>query len=195
MYFVTSTFLTLTPTASLYYGFLGGSASAGIAAATGVFIFQSTRGINNDRLWRRAILELSRNDRVKSKVGYRLKAGSVKAYSTTQAGGLRFRPGNGGLKWEPNVVQMTFSVEGSGDHLYSEGLVVVVASKAFGLYDKIDFLSVTLLDEDATHIIVKGDESQVEIKDSVAKFVAFQNRNKKSGEKRREEKNRDRDRD
>lgn len=174
MYFVTTTFMTLTPTASLYYGFIGGSLSAALAAGAGILLLQSSRGIDHERLWRRAISELSKNDKVKRNVGFRIRAGDMKAYLTTQRGGLLVHKGS--LSWAKSRCEMIFPIEGYGDHLYTEGFVTVVVSKKFGLYDKIEFLSVTLLDDKSTNIIVKGDESMVSLRDPLNKFIANHNR-------------------
>ncbi len=65
---VTSSFLSLTPAVSLYYGFIGGVVSAGIGAGL-INLGYNASFVQPERVYRQALKLVSRHDEIKERLG------------------------------------------------------------------------------------------------------------------------------
>ena len=160
--------MSLTPTASLYYGFVGGCVSAAAAAGAAYQGRESIKGVEPDKVFQTAMHMLCKDEAVRKFIGYKIRGGEVKAYSS-RGGSYTVRKGS--MKWIRSQVEMTFNIKGT----VGEGVATAVVSKTFW-GQEVHFLSVLVLNDHFTYIPILGDELMLESSEQLKNFVSYQNR-------------------
>ena len=133
LYDVTYNFMSLTPAASLYYGFMAGAASAATAAGFG-YLGERWSRLNPDRALAAAMKVIRANPKVADILGEGLTSGKMRSYNI-QRGGISFKESFPKL-YRPEI-QLTFVLKG----LKGSANVLVVYS-VFGMREKLVYCGI-----------------------------------------------------
>lgn len=163
MYAITTTFMTLTPAVSLYYGFIGGTMTSGISCIA-LAIAWNSRFISPESAFHKIIGNANKNPQIKKVFGSSLTAGELRTYRST-SGSIGIK--NGYPVWIGPKIEMVFNVRGKD----AEGLIAAIISKS-GYFMKIDYLSIYVPEKGNTVII--GDANLWVIKKALEDYVSNQ---------------------
>ena len=171
MYEMTTTFMSLTPAISLYYGFLGGFFS-GIGTCGAVYVVNEARFISPDTTFYNAISTISNDPNIKKINLLSHKTSDFKLLSST--------PGYIGLKhslpsWIGPKNILVFNVYGKNNE---KGIVSVVQSKSY-FKPKINYLHVNLFNSNNelvnSLLLIDDHPSFVQYEDQIKSFLDGQN--------------------
>jgi len=136
---ITSTFMGLTPTASLYYGFMGGTITSSLIFSS-LGIAMNARTISHERIQTLAMKVLSQNADVIRSMG-KITATPFKTF-TSSVGTIGIK--NGYPAWIEPRIDMVLNIRGNNKN--KNDAVVCVSAVKNGWSEKILYLSVHLLD-------------------------------------------------
>jgi hypothetical protein len=165
MYTITTTFMTLTPAVSLYYGFIGGTMTSGISCIA-LMIAWNSRYVTPESAFHKVFGNISKNPQIKRMFGSSFTAGDLRTYRST-AGAIAVRNGYPVLLGPK--LEMVFNVHGKD----ADGIVAAIVSKN-GYFTKIDYLSIYLPKKGNTVII--GNENAWTMKKSLEDYVSYQHK-------------------
>lgn len=134
LYGVTSSFLALTPAGSLYYGFIGGMATMGMAAGFS-YIGERSFRLNPNHAIRSAMQVISKNKGVQEALGGSMTIGPIKTYKSiaSSIGVVNGKPG-----WVSPRIEVVFQLHGKK----GDGLVSVVYTKKGLFQEKCEFIEI-----------------------------------------------------
>lgn len=157
--------MTLTPYASLYYGFMGGMITAGVGSSVVVNSVRFTH-IHPDTAWAAALAALNENKALQTTIGVRTQYNSelIKGYRHF-VGGLTIR--NNRPYWASPKVEMLVKLRGE----HGEVLVATRVARR-QMKEQVDYLSLHFSEKHAknkyqtvTDMVIVGDKNDGAFKD------------------------------
>jgi len=164
MWDITYNVMTMSPASGMYYGFISGVGSTALCAASLYYTRTATR-VDVNEILIQARRSLNTSEDLRSLLGGYIYVGDLAAsrysYGSWRVSG--FRP-----KWKPPTVDIIFNVYCGKN----EGVATIIASQN-GLYGRIDFLGVDVLNKTASRVLVHGDGQGFETHDALQALVRF----------------------
>lgn len=164
-YGLTSSFLALTPAGSLYYGFLGGAITTGVAAGL-TYVGERSFRLNPNHAVRSCMQYLSKNKEANEILGGQLRPGQVRSYTAVHSS---LSMNHGKPKWVNPVIQMAFIVHGQR----SDALVSLYYTKKGLFEEKCQYISLDFYDQkgNLVNICLEGNEKDFDAKNELKHFA------------------------
>ncbi len=166
-YDITYAFMSLTPAASLYYGFVSGVFTAGTAGGMAWYAERSFH-ISPDRAVVKAVHSINKNPVIVNALG-KVKAGTVKSY-TSKHGGFSIKATNASMFWDSPQIQIMFPVTGSKNN--QQAMACVVYGKK-GFSEILEYVGIDLdpSDPTASMFVVEGNSAKFNIQNNLKAHV------------------------
>lgn len=147
---LTTTFMSLTPYMSFYYGFVGGCVVTG-SATTALYSIIQARTLYPENAFKLAMSLINKDEAIKLLLGKQYSPGKFRTYKVT---GGYVGSKDGFPTWISAKVEMVFNINGSN----ADAVVSLCTSKEF-LKEKIDYLKISIVDSNQDYLLVGNDES------------------------------------
>lgn len=164
LYSVTSSFLALTPAGSLYYGFIGGMVTMGMAAGFS-YIGERSFRLNPNNAIRAAMQIVSKHKDFQDILG-NFTVGPIKTYKSVASsiGVVSGKPG-----WISPRIEVVFQLNGKK----SNAVVFVVYTKKGLFQEKCEFVELEIGDDEkAQKYFLTGDSEQFTIRSDLKRHAS-----------------------
>ncbi len=166
LYSITSSFLALTPAGSLYYGFMGGMVTMGMAAGFS-YVGERSFRLNPNHAIRSAMQIISKHKDVQEHLGSSLTIGPIKTYKSVASsiGVVNGKPG-----WISPILDVVFQLHSRN----KDAIVSVVYTKKGLLQEKCEFIEVEINDpnDGKKTLTLVGENSHFTVRNEIKRHAA-----------------------
>lgn len=165
LYNLAYAFLELTPAASLYYGFIGGSLSTGLAAGA-LLSYNNGLNIVQYDVFKTIMANINQNEEISLLIGTNYTPSDIRGVSSQQGGfGIAHR----NVKWFKPTMKMLFTLSYNVGNRPGKAIVTASVSRSL-LSTSIEYIAI---EAETKRIIVVGDQSCFVLHDELKSKISI----------------------